>query len=193
MPYIVDESNEDRYPNMFPIVPRLGDLNHDGIVNIFDAIQATSAFGSSPGQPNWNSQADLNEDDVIDIFDLIVSERRTCFKHHNTVRPNNRLSRKHSHSADWDIAVQKIRKNLNEQNNGSNRKDPLKPTTSLVAKDYTETVTKTDTKTVTTPITPVFINTKSANINMQNQKTTKPNPTPRTRQDPQQSPLSEKT
>jgi Dockerin type I domain len=50
----------------------VGDLNSDGIVDIFDAIQASSAFGSKPGQPNWNSQADLNEDNVIDIFDFII-------------------------------------------------------------------------------------------------------------------------
>lgn len=54
------------------VLPSFGDLNNDGIVDVFDAIQATSAFGSSPGQPNWNSQADLNQDNVIDIFDLIM-------------------------------------------------------------------------------------------------------------------------
>ena len=54
------------------VLPHFGDLNNDGAVDVFDAIQAASAFGSSPGQPNWKSQADLNADGIIDIFDLII-------------------------------------------------------------------------------------------------------------------------
>jgi hypothetical protein len=50
----------------------LGDLNQDGIVDIYDVIQAASAFGSYPGHPNWDSHADLNHDNIIDIFDIII-------------------------------------------------------------------------------------------------------------------------
>ncbi len=57
---------------MLPIGPLIGDLNGDGIVEILDAIQAASAFGSYPGHPNWNSLADLDQDNVIDIFDIII-------------------------------------------------------------------------------------------------------------------------
>jgi parallel beta-helix repeat protein len=71
-PYVIDANNKDGYPLGVFGVHLLGDLNHDGIVDVLDAIQAASAFGSSPGHPNWNSQADLNNDDVIDIFDLII-------------------------------------------------------------------------------------------------------------------------
>jgi hypothetical protein len=47
-------------------------LNQDGIVNILDAIQAASAFGSYPGHPKWNEQADINRDGVVNILDVII-------------------------------------------------------------------------------------------------------------------------
>ena len=50
----------------------LGDLNHDGIVDISDAILAGKAFGSRPGDPNWNPEADVLGHGVVDIFDIIV-------------------------------------------------------------------------------------------------------------------------
>jgi len=57
----------------FTNVPALrGDLNGDGIVDISDAILAAKAFGSHPGDPNWNPAADLNGDGVVDIFDIII-------------------------------------------------------------------------------------------------------------------------
>lgn len=50
----------------------IGDINDDGVVDIFDAILLSVAFGSTPGQPNWNSGADLNGDNIVDIFDAII-------------------------------------------------------------------------------------------------------------------------
>jgi parallel beta-helix repeat protein len=70
-PYVIDANNADRYP-FRPYVPVLGDLNQDGIVNVLDAIQAASAFGSYPGQAKWNEQADINRDGVVNILDVIV-------------------------------------------------------------------------------------------------------------------------
>jgi parallel beta-helix repeat protein len=70
-PYIIDENNQDRYP-LGVFGAHLGDLNLDKTVDISDAILAASAFGSSPGHPNWNSLADLNQDNIIDIFDIII-------------------------------------------------------------------------------------------------------------------------
>ena len=49
-----------------------GDLNKDGIVDIFDVVTVSIAFGSEPGDPNWNSEADLNDDGVVDIFDVVT-------------------------------------------------------------------------------------------------------------------------
>jgi parallel beta-helix repeat protein len=71
-PYVIDGNNEDMYPLMQLYVPLIGDLNLDRIVNILDAIQAGSAFGSRPGDSNWNSQADLNSDNRINILDIVI-------------------------------------------------------------------------------------------------------------------------
>ncbi len=51
--------------------PLLGDINGDGTVNILDAIILAKAFGSKPGDPNWDSRADLNKDSVVNILDAI--------------------------------------------------------------------------------------------------------------------------
>ncbi|MGD0495784.1 MAG: cohesin domain-containing protein [Candidatus Bathyarchaeia archaeon] len=49
-----------------------GDINGDGAVDIYDALLASTAFGSSPGNPNWNQAADLNGDGTVDIYDMII-------------------------------------------------------------------------------------------------------------------------
>jgi hypothetical protein len=38
---------------------------------MYDALLAAKAFGSRPGDENWNPNCDLNGDNVIDIFDLL--------------------------------------------------------------------------------------------------------------------------
>ena len=50
----------------------LGDVNIDGVVDIFDVVTVSIAFGSTPLDPNWNVAADLNNDDVVDIFDVVT-------------------------------------------------------------------------------------------------------------------------
>ena len=48
----------------------LGDINGDGIVDVFDFMIVATAFGSKPGDSRWNPDADLNNDGLIDIFDV---------------------------------------------------------------------------------------------------------------------------
>jgi hypothetical protein len=50
----------------------MGDINGDGTVNFSDAIIAGAAFGSKPGDPNWNLNADLNRDGCVNYLDLII-------------------------------------------------------------------------------------------------------------------------
>ena len=50
----------------------LGDVNNDGTVDIFDVVTVSVAFGSEPGDPNWNQAADLNNDNIVDIFDVVT-------------------------------------------------------------------------------------------------------------------------
>jgi archaellum component FlaF (FlaF/FlaG flagellin family) len=50
----------------------MGDINGDKIVNYTDAILMGAAFGSQPGDPNWNPNADLNKDGYINYKDVII-------------------------------------------------------------------------------------------------------------------------
>jgi len=55
-----------------PPITLRGDLNADGIVDIFDIIICAIAFGSYPGHSKWNPFADLDGNEVIDIFDIVI-------------------------------------------------------------------------------------------------------------------------
>ncbi len=56
----------------YEYMPIPGDLNSDGIVNIFDLRIVARAFGTVPGDPNWDSRADVNRDNRINIYDLVL-------------------------------------------------------------------------------------------------------------------------
>lgn len=49
-----------------------GDVDDDNEVTIGDYGQLSAAFGSEPGDPNWNTEADLNGDDSVDIGDFAI-------------------------------------------------------------------------------------------------------------------------
>ena len=68
-----EENNIDRYPLIYPYgyVPS-PDVNDDEIVDIFDVVTVAEAFGSKPGDPNWNPITDLVQDELIDIFDVVT-------------------------------------------------------------------------------------------------------------------------
>jgi len=50
----------------------IADVNGDGIVDIFDAILLSTAFGAEEGSPNWNPDVDINGDGMVDILDAII-------------------------------------------------------------------------------------------------------------------------
>jgi len=51
----------------------IGDVNCDGIVNIFDATLALQCYGSKEGSPNWNPNANFAEEwDRINLYDVIT-------------------------------------------------------------------------------------------------------------------------
>jgi len=70
-PYVIDEDNLDRYPLIYPygFVPS-PDVNDDGTVNIKDLFLVARAFGTIPGESNWNPIADVTMDEIINIRDL---------------------------------------------------------------------------------------------------------------------------
>jgi len=60
----------DYYPLMIPYI--LGDVNHDGTVNIIDVAIVAWSFNSYPGHSRWNLHADLNGDSSINILDIAM-------------------------------------------------------------------------------------------------------------------------
>jgi hypothetical protein len=56
----------------YRLISPTGDINGNNIIDIYDGILFSNAFGSVPASPYWNSKADLNSDDIVDIFDAIV-------------------------------------------------------------------------------------------------------------------------
>jgi len=48
-----------------------GDINNDGIVDIFDAILLANAYNSYQGSLHWDRRADLNTDGAVDVYDAI--------------------------------------------------------------------------------------------------------------------------
>jgi len=49
----------------------IGDVDQDDDVDVFDAIAIVNAFGSTPGDPNWNENADFDGNGQVDVFDVI--------------------------------------------------------------------------------------------------------------------------
>lgn len=49
-----------------------GDVNADGVVDIYDAIFLAGHFNEDSFSPNWNMNIDFNGDEVIDIYDALI-------------------------------------------------------------------------------------------------------------------------
>lgn len=62
-------NNIDNYPIMSFFI--IGNINHDHVVDIFDAVLLASAFGTHYTPPPYHP-ADLNYDGVIDIYDAVI-------------------------------------------------------------------------------------------------------------------------
>jgi len=50
----------------------LSDTNQDGSVDTLDLAIVEMAYGSEPGDLNWNLVADVNRDNIVDVFDLFI-------------------------------------------------------------------------------------------------------------------------
>ena len=72
-PYVIDSNNTDPYPLTNPLA--MPDLNKDGIVDIHDIAMVGSAYGSTPGDSNWNQTCDVDYNGSVDIADLAVVAR----------------------------------------------------------------------------------------------------------------------
>jgi hypothetical protein len=81
--------------------PRLPDINGNGVVDLQDLATFAGAYGSSPGDPNWNSAADFYDNRKVDLMDLMlmaVDFRKTC-----RVYDFNDLSGWNASSGSWSV------------------------------------------------------------------------------------------
>ena len=58
--------------NLNLVTRHQADLDGNGKVNILDIVKVAIAFGSVPGDPNWNPIADLNKDNKVNILDIVI-------------------------------------------------------------------------------------------------------------------------
>lgn len=49
-----------------------GDVNEDGVVDVWDISIVTMAYGTFNGAPGYNPDADLNKDGIVDMIDLSI-------------------------------------------------------------------------------------------------------------------------
>jgi hypothetical protein len=52
-----------------------GDVDDNGVVNMGDVMTLLYAFGSTPGQPNWNPNCDIEGNGRIDMGDIVIALR----------------------------------------------------------------------------------------------------------------------
>jgi parallel beta-helix repeat protein len=72
IPYIERNYTDNTLTDGTVQVGLLGDINNDHTVNQQDLTLLKQAYGSKPGDPNWNPNADLNHDNIIDTRDLML-------------------------------------------------------------------------------------------------------------------------
>jgi len=60
-------------PELTPaLLFQMGDLNSDCMTDAMDLGIVGHAFGSKPGDPNWNPNVDFKQDNVIDNYDVEI-------------------------------------------------------------------------------------------------------------------------
>jgi len=72
-PFIEEASAmNDTYVAGSVIVTIPGDIDGNGKVDLVDFVRLALAFGSQPGQPNWNPNADIDGNGVVDQADVNI-------------------------------------------------------------------------------------------------------------------------
>jgi len=67
----VDTSDNVYTDGNVRIILRFGDVDGNGVVNIFDVVIQAGSYGSKLGDPRYNPLVDYNQNGVIDIFDIV--------------------------------------------------------------------------------------------------------------------------
>jgi len=66
------DASDNTYITDITMIIAPADLDANGQVNIVDISIGAKAYGSVPGEPNWNPDADLNNDSLINIADIAL-------------------------------------------------------------------------------------------------------------------------
>jgi hypothetical protein len=66
----ISVSSGGTYTAYYQAVP--SDLNGDGTVGLADLVILAQAYGSRPGDPNWNPVADIDGDGLVGLSDLVI-------------------------------------------------------------------------------------------------------------------------
>jgi hypothetical protein len=69
------EVPHDEIDGLYVYKPVIGDLTCDGTVDLDDIYIISLAYGSKPGDGNWNRIADLTRDNKVDVLDLRTAAR----------------------------------------------------------------------------------------------------------------------
>jgi hypothetical protein len=62
----------NKFNDSWIIVTNPGDLNGDFNVTLTDLVILAQAYGSVPGDPNWNPNADIDGNGVVGLTDLVT-------------------------------------------------------------------------------------------------------------------------
>jgi outer membrane protein assembly factor BamB len=66
------DTSDNTFVDGWVVVAMVGDINADGIVDIFDCVKIALAFSATPHDPNWDPNADIDNSYLTDIFDLVI-------------------------------------------------------------------------------------------------------------------------
>jgi parallel beta-helix repeat protein len=66
------DTSDNTFVDGWVVVAMVGDINADGIVDIFDCVRIALAFSATSHDPNWDPNADIDNSNLIDIFDLVI-------------------------------------------------------------------------------------------------------------------------
>ena len=72
-PYVIDGSNQDRYPLAKPLGGPIGDVDGDSDVDIFDIVRMAIVYDVKYPNPQYDRLCDMDLDGDIDIFDIVAA------------------------------------------------------------------------------------------------------------------------
>jgi hypothetical protein len=71
VPRDINATNNELTDGTVKIV-MLGDVNADGIIDLFDIVQVAAAYHATSTSSSWNPYADIWLDGIIDVFDIVM-------------------------------------------------------------------------------------------------------------------------